>query len=384
MTEPPQSKQKLRIPLSFWLKTAFVICVLAAFGVYLQQNYFSNESAPAQTYVSHAAATPAITVAGQHIIAAAQGQMLDVQGAHFNVGAAMIFMLDGKVPINGTDGRQMALEASIQGAFEAAIPVTAGWSIGRHFIVARDNNSGQDAYLIVHVIAVNSRSSGSIPIKLSTPQLTFQATLGQGNPQEQFVTLTNSSTAPLHWTAKAVTDDQATWLTVSAATTSSKISAGANSTLGIDVLLTNLKSEDMLHTGSIVLTINGTEHLTLPVELYLSNSAAEVALSPDPVIGLFSPVGNTCQPNTELLLMNLGKTAVKWTLTLDANAKQHIAFNYQGKPLSHGLLALSGQAGDTQVLTLSCTHAQLGASYSFTITAQTVSWSGAVDIQGGL
>jgi hypothetical protein len=375
----------MKFPLLFWLKAILVVCILAAFGVYLAQNYFSNVSSTTQTYVYHAGSAPEITVAGQRILSAEQGQSLSVQGRHFNVGAAIIFMLDGKIPINGSNGRQLTLTASIQGAFDATIPVTTRWTIGRHFIVARDNNSGQEAYLSVQVTAAKLDNTSSISLKLSTSHLTFQAAVGQGNPHEQFVTMTNSGTAatPLHWTAKAVTDDQANWLAVSPTTAGGEIHTGESDRVGIDVELADLKSNDVLHTGSILLTINANEHLTLPVVLYVYHSAAEVELSPDPVIGQFTALGNSCLPDTSLLLMNVGKTKVRWALTFDANTKQHIAFNYNAKPIFQGELAPSGQAGDTQVLFLSCTQVQQGTSYSYSVTANSLSWSGTVDIQGG-
>lgn len=376
----------MKFPLLFWLKAIIVVCILAAFGVYLAQNYFSNASSTTQTYVDHAVATPEITVAGQRILTAEQGQSLSVQGQHFYVGAAIIFMLDGNIPMNGSNGRQLALTTTIQGTFDAAIPVTTNWTIGRHFIVARDNNSGQQAYLSVQVTAANLENSSNIPLKLSTSHLTFQAAIGQGNPQEQFVTLTNSGTAvtPLRWMAKAVTDDQAHWLAISSTSTSGEIGTGESDRVGIGVVIAELKSNDILHTGSIVLTINRNEHLTLPVELYVYHPAAEVVLSPDPVIGQFTSIGNSCLPDSSLLLMNVGKTKIRWALTLDANAKQHITFADNGKPISQGQLAPSGQAGDTQVLSLICTHVQQGASYSYNVTANGLSWLGSVDIQGGL
>ncbi len=200
------------------------------------------------------------------------------------------------------------------------------------------------------------------------------------------MTLTNSGTAAssLHWTAKAATDDQAHWLAINPTSTSGVISSDERDRLGIGVVMANLKSNDVLQTGSILLTINGTEHLTLPVELYVYHAAAEVVLSPDPIIGQLTSIGNSCLPDTSLLLMNMGKTEIWWTLTLDTNAQQHIAFASQGKPIFQGMLAPSGQAGDSSVLSLACTHVQQGASYAYTVNAQGVSWLGTVTIQGGL
>ncbi len=111
-------------------QTFLVICILAAFGVYLAQSYFSNQNSTTQTYVYHPATTPKITAGGQRILAAEQGQTLSVQGKHFNVGAAIIFMLDGNVPINGANGRQLALTATLQGTFDAAMPVTTSGPSG--------------------------------------------------------------------------------------------------------------------------------------------------------------------------------------------------------------------------------------------------------------
>ena len=58
-------------------------------------------------------------------------------------------------------------------------------------------------------------------VSLSTPNLTFQAVIGQGNLKEQFVTLTNTSNGTLlKWTATAQTDGNESWLVIDESTLS--------------------------------------------------------------------------------------------------------------------------------------------------------------------
>jgi hypothetical protein len=61
--------------------------------------------------------------------------------------------------------------------------------------------------------------------------------------------------------------------------------------------------------------------------------------------------------------------------------KQHIQFTEQGKVFLSGTLAPEGQPGDSQALTLACTHVQNGDSYQFNVNANNFPWPETVLIQ---
>lgn len=126
-------------------------------------------------------------------------------------------------------------------------------------------------------------------VSLSTSQLTFKAVINQDNPGEQFVKLTNSSsTASIHWTATAFADDNLDWLSVDASTTSGILHAGDRVTVGINISIAGLKSNVKPYTGHILFTVNQTEQLTLPVELYVQGGIAKIVMSPVSMIGVIS------------------------------------------------------------------------------------------------
>jgi hypothetical protein len=76
--------------------------------------------------------------------------MLRLQGENFDIGAPIIFLLDGTTTINGSNGLEISLLTSDEGTFDVAMP-TAKWSIGVHLIQAKDNKNGQSAYLYIRI-----------------------------------------------------------------------------------------------------------------------------------------------------------------------------------------------------------------------------------------
>ena len=123
-------------------------------------------------------------------------------------------------------------------------------------------------------------------------------------------------------------------------------------------------------------TNNQRGELTSPVELQLRDAATEIVITPNPLVAVLASSGNTCQANTLLLLINLGNTPASWNIQMDETTRQHFQFLNHGK-----LLAPAGQHGDTQVLTLVCTHVQNGDTYHFTINVNNIPWQETVIIQ---
>lgn len=173
-------------------------------------------------------------------------------------------------------------------------------------------------------------------VSLSTPNLTFQAVIGQGNLKEQFVTLTNTSNGTLlKWTATAQTDGNESWLVIDESTLSGSLNVGGSSRVGIRVTITRLKSNDKPYTGRILFTINQVQQLTLPVQLYMQDGIAELVISPVHIVGAISPT-NTCLPGAQLTLINISNSRINWKLNMDNTIVQHIQFIYQGKLVQQG------------------------------------------------
>jgi hypothetical protein len=129
-----------------------------------------------------------------------------------------------------------------------------------------------------------------------------------------------------------------------------------------------------------VFTINGQEQLTLHVELQVFYPQPELVLSPNPVVAP-PGAGNTCQLTT-ITLINLGNSVIYWTLVpYDPGTKDRIQFITAGRALTQGVLAASGNSGDTQKLNLQCNGVSAGNTYKFTIYANSVSWLVTIFIQ---
>ena len=290
-------------------------------------------------------------------------------------------MLDGANSISGTNGKEIALQVSNQGTFDVDLPVATSWPNGPHVIEAEDNKTGQTAYLSIQVGSTTLTGANSVPgLTLSQSHLNFQAYIGQGNPKEQFITLTNRSNGAITWTAKAVTDDSLTWLAIDPTTTRGTIANGSTTQVGVETITASLESNLPPYTGDVLFSINGQEQLVVPVTL-LVQASAEWVFSPNLVTGIPSPQGGTCKPGTTLTLINLGNVPVFWHILTSNAATNHIQFMLNGKVDMQGVLSPSGQNDDTQVLTLACTNVQDGASYPFTIDANNILWNSTVLMQ---
>ena len=95
------------------------------------------------------------------------------------------------------------------------VHVTSTWSAGPHVLQAHDSKHNQNAYLNIDISLAGRAATTSREITLSAKRLTFQAVMGQGDPKEQFVTLTNTdAAASLQWTARAIANNNLSWLNI--------------------------------------------------------------------------------------------------------------------------------------------------------------------------
>jgi len=359
-----------------------LVSLIGGLAAYIGYTYLPNVDSAARLDAPVDIPQPGLRLQGTQVATIVQGQPLHLHGDNFNAGAPIIFLLDGDTTISNSNGRQIAVLASDQGSFDVAVP-TLVWPVGTHVITAQDNKDGQSAYLNIQVNLKASGDTANADMAVSVfPRLTFQATVGQGNLPKKVITLTNkNTTTPLEWTAMVTVDKNLSWLIIDPATTSGNISIGGTGKLGVSVDIAGLKSNSKPYTGKIVFTINKREQLTLPVELQIQDAAAEIVISPNPLVAVLDVSGNACQADAQLLLVNISNAAISWSIDLNDKSSQHIQFMHAGEPAMQGQLAPAGQQGDTQVLTLQCIHVQNGQVYSFTVTANNVPWSATVLIQ---
>jgi hypothetical protein len=380
----PQGKQQAEheAGAGFWIAVLLMICLMAGLLAYIISTYLPGTASASLTTasVSTNISPPSLSLYGPQFAAILQGQMLHLQGKNFNAGAPIIFTLDGSTTINGTDGREMSILASDQGSFAVSLP-TATWSPGDHLIQAIDNKGGQSAYFNIQVNLAHSTANTDLELSGPNPLL-FQAVSGKGNPAYQYVLLTNkNTTTAITWTAKATTHDNLSWLDIDPTTAGGKIKIGSTETLKVGINSEGLKSKATPYTGEIIFTINQTEQLTLPVELQVQNQTAELVIEPNPLVGLLVTKDHTCRANGQLQIVNISNAPVSWNISMNTVTKQRIQFTEQGKVFLSGTLAPEGQPGDSQALTLVCTHVQGGDSYQFNVNANNFPWPETVLIQ---
>jgi hypothetical protein len=378
IVKPQQRKKYIS---AFWLSIVLMVCLLVGLTIFILSTYTGNTTISNTIDASPTIPPPSLTVKAPQGVTVQAGQMLHVHGDHFAIGDPILFLLDGANSISGTDGKEIALQVSNQGTFDVDVPVTASWSRGPHVIEAEDNKTGQTAFLSIQVGFTTLNSVNSVPgLALSQSHLNFHAYIGQGNPNEQFITLNNRSNGAISWAAKAVTDDSLNWLAVDPTTTGGTIDTGSTAQVGIETITTGLKSNMPPYTGDILFSINGQEQLVVPVTL-LTQDSAEWVFSPNPVTDVLSSQGGTCAAGTTLTLINLGNVPVFWHILTSNAVTNHIQFMLNGKVDMQGVLSPSGQNDDTQVLTLACNNVENGASYPFSVDANNILWNSTVLIQ---
>ena len=376
-----QKRSGRNTELGFWITVFLVVCLVGGLGVHIISTSLPNSvSDAAHAVPPSATAQPALSLQGPQSATIKQGQILLLHGEHFVANDTITFLLDGTTPIKDENGKVISVQASNAERFDVSIPIQASdWSADSHYIQAMDGRTKESAYLNIGVSPASTPETTSPNLALSiqgkpAKKLTFHAVAGQGNPNQQRVTLTNTSGSPLHWTATANAVDNLSWLLIDDNQTAGNLNISGIDSIGISVFTIALKSNPPTkpYTGQIVFTIKGQEQLTLPVELQVTDPQSEIVFSPNPAVAPLG-AGKTCQL-TPLTLINLGNSFISWTLVPYYHNKDRIQFMANGQPMTQGMLAPSGESGDTQLLNVQCNGVSVGDTYKFTMYAGNASW----------
>ncbi|HJT59642.1 MAG TPA: hypothetical protein VJ761_24245, partial [Ktedonobacteraceae bacterium] len=373
--------------LGYWLPLLLMLCLVVGLGAYIVSSYIPSSPFGAARLVPPAgAAQPSLVAQGVQSSPIVVGQSVHVHGEHFGPDDPIGFLLDTTQPIADASGRNISAQTNDQGAFDATIPVSSDWTAGTHVIEAVDNHSNQFAYLTIEVRPAGTpiTTSSNLALTLNGQplrQIALTGVVGKGNPSQRF-TLTNTSSAPLKWTATSVVDNNLTWLVINDNHTYGNLNISGTDSIGISAIISGLKSSKQPYKGQIIFTINNSEQLTLPVQLMVNDAPAELVFSPDPIIAHFVS-GGTCQTGqngASLTLINLGEQVISWKLGMDETIASHLQFSS-----TQGTLAPSDQStpqfSSTQVLTLKCVGVQIGGSYTITLYANGAQWPEQIFIQ---
>jgi hypothetical protein len=379
------NKDGRRTNFRFWITLFLLTCIIAGLGTYVVSTYLPNSPVGAAQVVPPAnTAQPSLTLKEKSSGTLTIGQVIHLHGDHFGSNDTITFLLDTTSPITGAGGKQIA---DSQGAFDVALTIGSDWTTGTHTIEAADSSSNQDAYLTIQVVPAGTPVTTSPDLSVTTGGkpvhiLTFKAIAGQANPAPQPITITNTSGAPLTWSATTSANNNLSWLNINDHNTFGVLNISEPDTLLISANIVGLTSNqpNKYYAGQIVFTINDKEQLTLPVQLQITDATPEMVFSPSPLIA--HGIGNTCGNNTTLTLINLGSAYINWSVTPDL--KNNISFvdPTTFKLEEKGQLAPSGLQGDTQVLVLQCNAIlQRGLPYRVSVYANGMSWSELVIIQ---
>lgn len=368
--------------LGFWISVFLRVCLVGGLGAFIISTYIPKSiSGIAHVVPPSETSQPVLSLQGSQTATIKQGQIVTLHGEHFGANDTITFLLDSTTAIKDNNGKIISVRTSNSGRFDVLIPIQGSdWSADPHYIQAMDNGTKQNAYLNIVVSPASTPEATSQNLALSmqgkpVKKLTFNAVVGQENPNPQRVTLTNTSGLLLHWTATANADHNLSWLVIDDNHTAGNLDISGTDSVGISVLLAGLNSNPPAHpyTGQIVFTINSLEQLTLPVELQVADPQSEIVFSPNPITALLG-AGNTCQLMA-LTLINLGNSSINWTLVpYDSGTKDRIQFIADGQAVTQGVLTSSGNSGDTQILNLKCNGVSAGNTYKFTMYAGSASW----------
>jgi hypothetical protein len=199
--------------LGFWIIVFLMACSIGGLAAYIISTYVPN-AVPGTAHVVPLSETaqPTLSLQGSQPATIKQGQTLVLHGEHFGANDTITFLLDSLTPIKDKNGNIVSVRASNAGRFDVPIPIRGlAWSANPHYIQAVDTRTEQNAYLNIVVSPAGTPEDTSHNLALSlqgTPvkKLIFHAVVGEGNPPQQRVTLTNISGSRLHWTATANAD----------------------------------------------------------------------------------------------------------------------------------------------------------------------------------
>lgn len=375
----------------FWVTLFLIICLIGGVGAYILYTYLPN--APynaARLSQPGASAQPSLTLEGTSSMAFTIGQTLHLHGEHFGANDSISFLLDTTMPVSNASGGALVAQSDARGAFDASIPIGQNWPTGTRIIQAVDSHANVSAYIDVQINPASplETSSPNLAITMngqSIQKLSFAAQLDTAAPAAQSITIINKSGAPLQWSATASADHGLNWLMIEDNDIGGQLDISQPHSIRIGVDPTSLKKTDPTtpYTGQIIFTLNGSERLTLPVQLTITDAAPEMVFSPQPIVVTAKPDG-TCPANVTLTLINLGTGVIHWTVTPDSNVQNNIQFvNPKTGTIAGqgGDLQPAGLDGDTQVLNLRCSGVQPGHQYKVSIYGNQESWSEVVIVQ---
>ncbi len=382
-----QKQDKRKMTFGFWMTLFVMICLILGMGAYIVYSYLPGiTGAGSHNTQAGAGLSPSLVLVGTTSTTFATGQTLRAHGAHFGPDDPITFLLDTTTPILGSNGKALAVQANSQGAFDVTIPITTSWPLGVRIIQAVDTRANISSYLDIQVNAAGKpeKSSPNLSISLNGVPITslaFTKQVGQPDPPAQRITITNTSGAPLQWSASAQADHNLQWLSIDDNNFQGQLDISQPLSIGISVDTTGLSvtAKNLPYTGQVLFTINGKEVLTLPVQLTIVDTTPEMVYSPQPIFATHNADG-TCKAGTTLTLINLGSSVIHWTANPDQQgAIQFI--NGQGAVTESGELLPSNQDGDTVVLSLRCSGVQSGQQYHVSIYANSQQSSDTIYIQ---
>jgi len=385
-----KQQSKRTVKFGTWIIIFLMICLIIGLGAYIfisdiPNSPFGVRSVTTPTHTPQ----PTLILVGTPSQSIKVGLSIQLHGEYFEANQTVIFKRDTAIPIVDTSGNTISTHTDNQGAFNVTIPIDSHWSTGSHSIEALDESSSQSAFQTIQVILAGTATTTSTDLSVSmqgkpSSQLTFQAVMGQGNPDPKQITITNTSGLPLQWTATTSTNNNLNWLLINDNNDYGRLAISQPHSILISVNTAGLKSTDTKHPylGQIIFMINNSQLLTLPVQLQITDATPEMVFSPNPIVARI--MGNTCQPDVTLTLINLGTAAISWTVKPDDNIKDYIKFVSNGQQLESGTLLPSGsllpsgQPGDTVVLTLQCNNIQGEQKFHVSVYANQLTLSESV------
>jgi hypothetical protein len=381
-----QAQDKRKMTFGFWMMIFVMLCLILGMGAFIVYSYLPGITGSNANSAQAARLTPSLSLVGAGSTTFTIGQTIHAHGAHFGANDAITFLLDTATPILSSTGSPLTVRADSQGAFDVAIPITASWSIGDHNIQAVDAHANISSYLDIQVGVAGKpeKSSPNLSISLNGQAITslaFTKQVGQTDPPAQRITITNTSGAPLQWTASAQADHNLQWLSIDDNNYQGQLDISQPYSIGISVDTTGLSvtTPNKPYTGQILFTINGKELLTLQVQLTIIDTTPEMVFSPQPITATANPDG-TCKAGATLTLINLGSAVIHWSANPDL--QNIIQFtNNLGVVTESGVLQPSGQDGDTFVLNVKCSGVQSGHQYHVSIYANSLQSSDTIYIQ---
>ena len=357
----PKNKEN---KFGFWMIVVMMLCLFVGLVSYIASTYLSGSHPASQaiaTSISHTDPTLAFQQQDSAQTSFTAGQTVHVQGASFGANDQIIFLLDS-TKLNGT------ATTDSHGSFSTTLTIPSTQLAGAYALQAQDNHTGQHAFLD---LTVTASATNTTSLSLSSQNglvssLSFTSTVGQNDPPQKNVVLTNNGTTTMQWSVAAITNDNTGWLVIGDKRTGGQLDPQQSNNINVGVLTQGLSVSGKAHPykGEIVFTVTNQGQVILPVELQVVESGVEVIISPNPIVA--APATNGSCQATALTLVNLNETVINWTVkpSDDYNA-QHI--HVDGQTTESSTLAPSGSDGDTKVVQLTCIGVQLGKSYTLTV-----------------